>query len=188
MEAGDGMGWTRTATQVVHQGSFLEVHRDQVRRPDGTDGAYEHVTVADGVRVVALDSEGRVMLVEDSFYLQWRRMLHLPGGGTEGHDPHRAALRELEEETGLVAGRLDVLGVIDPLPGITAARTHLFLATKLRQGVMHRDGAEVGMTARWCALHEAVEAVRSGRITEAGSVAALLLAALTVGGARALPS
>ncbi|MFD3523935.1 NUDIX domain-containing protein [Streptomyces sp. NPDC058653] len=152
------------------------MRRDTVRRPDGTAGVYEHVTVFDGVRVVALDTDGQVLLVEDDFYLQRRRMVHLPGGGTDGQDPHRAALRELEEETGLTAARLDTLGVIDPLPGVTSARTHLMLATDLRPGTMRRDGAEIGMTVQWRPLPEAVAAVRTGEITEAGSVTALLLA------------
>ncbi|WP_437054915.1 NUDIX domain-containing protein [Streptomyces sp. enrichment culture] len=139
---------------------------------------YEHVSVGDAVRVVALDTADRTVLVEDAFYLQGRRMLHVPGGGTEGQDPRRAALRELEEETGLVAGRLDPLGVIDPLPGTTRMRTHLMLATDLRPGRMRRDATEAGMTVQWRPLHDAVAAARAGDITEAGSVAALLLAAL----------
>lgn len=165
----------------MHRGPFLAVHRDVVRRPDGTEGVYEHVSVSDGVRVVALDTAGRTLLVEDTFYLQGRRMLHLPGGGTEGQDPRRAALRELEEETGLAAGQLDPLGVIDPLPGTTRARTHLMLATDLQPGRMRRDATEAGMTVQWLPLGDAVSAVRAGDITEAGSVAALLLVALTPG-------
>ncbi|MED7823215.1 NUDIX hydrolase [Streptomyces chiangmaiensis] len=133
----------------------------------------------DAVRVVALDSQGRVVLVEDDFYLQGRRVLHLPGGGSGGQEPKAAALRELEEETGFVVGDLHPLGVIDPLPAATAARTHLFLATDLQSGVVHRDDTEIGMTVHWWKLSEALAAVRSGRITEAGSVTGLLLAAHT---------
>ncbi|MFI6803821.1 NUDIX domain-containing protein [Streptomyces luteogriseus] len=173
------MGWTRTSTEVVHQGPFVALHRDSVLRPDGSVGTYEHVTVDDAVRVVALDGQGQVVLVEDDFYLQQRRVLHLPGGGCGGQDPYSAALRELEEETGLVAGDLRPLGVIDPLPSTTAARTHLFLAADLRPGTVHRDDTEAGMTLQWWKMPDAVEAVRVGRITEAGSVSALLLAERT---------
>ncbi|WP_189879319.1 NUDIX domain-containing protein [Streptomyces bluensis] len=134
------------------------------------------MTVDDAARVVALDGQGQVALVEDDFYLQQRRVLHLPGGGCGGQDPYNAALRELEEETGLVAGQLLPLGVIDPLPSTTSARTHLFLATDLRPGTVQRDDTEVGMTLQWWPIHDAVEAVLAGRITEAGSVSALLLA------------
>ncbi|GHB22450.1 NUDIX domain-containing protein [Streptomyces chryseus] len=145
-------------------------------RPDGVAGKYEHVVVEDGVRVIALDDDGHVVLVEEDFYLQERRILHLPGGGIGGQEPQAAAVRELEEETGLVADETRLLGVIDPLPATTGARTHLFLATGLRPGRTHRDETEIGMTVQRWKLGDAVEAVRAGRITEAGSVVALLLA------------
>ncbi|GHI04263.1 hypothetical protein AQI88_38875 [Streptomyces cellostaticus] len=125
---------------------------------------------------MALDDNGRVVLVEDDFYLQRRRVLHLPGGGCGGQSPQEAALRELEEETGLVAGDVHQLGVIDPMPAVTSARTFLFLATDLRPGLRRRDATEIGMTQQWRQFQDAVEAVRNGEITEAGSVAALLLA------------
>lgn len=161
---------------MVHEGPFISLLRDSVRRPDGSLGTYEHVTVEDGVRIVALDDEGRVVLVEDDFYLQRRRVLHVPGGGCDGQHPRDAAIRELEEETGLIAGNIHPLGAIDPLPAVTAACTHLFLATDLRTGTQRRDDTEAGMTVERRTLAEAVEAVRTGLITEAGSVTALLLA------------
>lgn len=170
------MGWVRAATEVLHEGPFVALHRDAVMHPHGDVGNYEHVVVDDGVRVVAFDDDGHVLLVEDDFYLQQRRLVHLPGGGCGGQDPLAAARRELEEETGLVADEVSPLAVIDPLPATTAARTHLFLARGLRQGTLSRDDSEVGMTVQRRKLSEAVEAVRTGEITEAGSVAALLLA------------
>ncbi|MGW3864709.1 NUDIX domain-containing protein [Streptomyces sp. NPDC005047] len=176
------MGWTRKATEVLHRGPFITLNRDVVIRPDGSEGAYEHITVDDAVRVVAVDERDQIALVEDHFYLQQRRVLHLPGGGVGGQEPGEAALRELEEETGLVARDLRLLGVIDPLPGATAARTYLFLATGLRSGLVQRDDTEIGMTVHWTERAEAVDAVREGRITEAGSVAGLLLAAAAVSG------
>ncbi|MBD0418955.1 NUDIX domain-containing protein [Streptomyces sp. TRM S81-3] len=56
-----------------------------------------------------------------------RRVLHLPGGGTGGRAPEEAALRELDEETGVVAAEVRAPTVIGPLPATTTARTHLFL-------------------------------------------------------------
>lgn len=74
----------------------------------------------------------------------------------------------MEEETGLVANELHLLAVIDPLPGATAAKTHLFLATDLRPGVVHRDDTEIGIAVHWMNLGDAVDAVRTGRIRASG--------------------
>lgn len=171
-------GWRRTASELLHEGPFLRLYRDSVLLPDGSKGAYEHVAVEDSVRVVALDGVGGVILVEDDFYLQGRRVLHLPGGGSNGEDPHEAALRELEEETGFIPDEMDPLGVFEPLAGTTAARVHLFLARGLRLGATNRDAAEIGMTVQRWEMHDAVQAVLSGEITEAGSALALLLAGM----------
>ncbi|WP_416971617.1 NUDIX domain-containing protein [Streptomyces sp. 4F14] len=172
------MGWKKLGSEELHRGRFLSLRRDQVVRPDGSTGTYEHVSVHDTVRVVALDTRGRVLLVEDDFYLQGRRMLHLPGGSTDGQTAAVAGQRELAEETGLVAEHLEHLTTLDPMPGITAARLHLVVATGLTPvaNVVGRDATEIGMTAAWWPTSEAVAAVRAGRITEAGSVAGLLLA------------
>ncbi|MGW2571518.1 NUDIX domain-containing protein [Streptomyces sp. NPDC001537] len=113
------------------------------RSPDGSEGTYDHITVDDGVRIVAINGEGQVALFEEDFYLQTRRVFTFPGGGSRGQEPKVAALRELEEETGFVAGNARPLGVIDPPPAATAARTHLFLATELRSGTVHRDDTEI---------------------------------------------
>lgn len=172
------MGWEKTGREILHRGQYVTLWRDTVVQPDGTPGVYEHIEVSDGVRVVALDERRRVLLVEDDFYLKGSRVLHLPGGGVGGQAPDKAALRELEEETGYTAEHLISLGAIDPLPSTASARTTLFLATDLRQGTVRRDATEIGMTTSWWDFDDAVQAVRSGRITEAGSASALLLAAL----------
>lgn len=171
--------WSRTARRQLTDGRFLRAYQDELLISEGVTGTWEWIDVADAVRVVALDQDGRVALVEDQFYLQQRRMLLVPGGGVERtEDPAEAALRELEEETGWRADTLEPLGVIDQLPTATPARAHLFLARGLQPGVLAREPAEEGMVLSWVPLADAVTAVREGAITEAGSVTALLLAAL----------
>ncbi|MBO0651297.1 NUDIX hydrolase [Streptomyces triculaminicus] len=168
--------WRTVSRRAVYEGQFIRLFRDSLEGPSAPE-VYEHVEVADGVRVVALGQDGRVLLVEDEFYLPGRRMLTLPGGGAEpGEEPLVAARRELEEETGWRADTWQHLSTIHPLPSATAAQTHLFLARGLAPGRLARDTTEAGMTMRSVPVAEAVALVRSGAMTEAGSVTAVLLA------------
>ncbi|WP_354644142.1 NUDIX hydrolase [Kitasatospora camelliae] len=174
--------WTRTNRDVLHSGRFIRLLADTVEGPYAPPFRYEHIEVADAVRVVVLDRDRRILLVEDEFYCTGLRMPHLPGGGVEpGEAPEAAARRELEEETGWRAGRFQALGLVHPLPGSTGAATHLFLATDLRPGRMARDDTEAGMSVHRRPFAEALAMVDAGTVTEAGSVAALLRAARLLG-------
>ncbi|MBZ4318393.1 NUDIX domain-containing protein [Streptomyces huiliensis] len=170
--------WERLGSEVLYRGAHVTLHRDRVVQPDGAEGTYERLTIADGARVVAVDDVGWVALVEDAFAPVGRRLLHVPGGGVAaGEDPEAAAARECEEETGWRPGALRPLGVFHPLPSRTSAVTHLYLGTALRPGTVRRDPTEAGMRVCWMPLDEAVRVAGTGAVTEAGTVVALLMAA-----------
>ncbi|MCD9145081.1 NUDIX domain-containing protein [Streptomyces albireticuli] len=170
-------GWTRLGTEIAHEGPHLTVHRDRVVQPHGAEGTYEHVEMADGARIVMVDGRRRVAFVEDAFYPLGARLLHVPGGAIgKGEDPLDAARRECEEETGWCPRELRHLTAFHPLPSRTAAVVHLYLAMDLFRGTVRRDPTEAGMTLRWLPFEEAVDAVRSGEISEAASVIGVLLA------------
>lgn len=178
--AGGGVieGWTTLSTAIEFTGVRVVVRRDSVRRADQSLGTYEYTEAVDGVRVLALDDRGRIALVEENVYVCGLRLLMCPGGGCEpGEEPLVAARRELAEEAGIRAAAVEPLTTMWRMPAGARTREHLYLATGLTVGEHQRDASEADMDLRWVPLEEAVAMCGDGRITEAGTLAAVLLTA-----------
>ncbi|MGW0552130.1 NUDIX domain-containing protein [Streptomyces altiplanensis] len=170
--------WSTVSSTVQYTGVRVVVRRDSVRRADQSLGTYEYTESVDGVRVVALDDRGRIALVEENVYVCGQRLLMCPGGGCEpGEDPLTAARRELVEEAGIRAAEVGLLTMMWRMPAGARTREHLYLARGLSIGEHQRDASEADMELRWVALEEAVAMCGDGRITEAGTLAAVLLTA-----------
>ncbi|MDR3084180.1 MAG: NUDIX hydrolase [Streptomyces sp.] len=108
----------------------------------------------------------------------WPAAADVPGGRCEpGEDPLAAAQRELAEEAGIRAAEVELLTMMWRMPAGARTREHLYLARGLSVGEHHRDASEADMELRWVALEQAVAMCGDGRITEAGTLAAVLLTA-----------
>ncbi|MEV8529897.1 NUDIX hydrolase [Streptomyces sp. NPDC052000] len=119
-------GWSTVSSTVQYKGVRLVVHRDSVRRTDQSLGAYEYTESADGVRVAALDGQGRIALVEENVYVCGQRLLMCPGGGCEpGETPLAAARRELAEEAGIHAAEVEPLTMMWRMLAGARNREHL---------------------------------------------------------------
>lgn len=128
------------------------------------------------VAVVAVDQQGQVVLVRQYRHPVGRPLDELPAGKLEpGEDPLLAAQRELEEETGLVAGSWREIGDFFTAPGFADERMHLYLALDLRPGQVNPDEDEDLQTFR-LSLRDAARAAAEGRFHDAKTVAGLLLA------------
>ncbi len=168
------------SSRQVYANSWMTVREDAIRRPDGSDGIFGVIDKPTAAVVIPRDGD-RLHLVEQFRYPVGERRWEFPMGTAPERaelDPARLAARELAEETGLVAGRMELLGRLDIAPGMSSQREHVFLATELTAGPPAREHQEQDMRTAWFTVCEFEEMVRDGRIVDAQTLAAYLLLVL----------
>jgi ADP-ribose pyrophosphatase len=170
-------------TRPVYRGKVVDLAVDTVRFPDGSHGELELIrhSGAAAVLPVLSDPQGAdpvILLIRQYRYAAGGPLLEVPAGrpAEPGEDWEVCARRELEEETGLIADRLDYLTSIFTTPGFTDERIHLFLATGLREGRQRLDPDEF-VEPVTLPLSEALESIRDGGIQDAKTICTLLYAA-----------
>jgi len=100
-------------SEQVFRGRLLEVRRDRVRLPDGSEATREFIVHPGAVMVVPLLDDGRLVMERQYRYPLTRVMLEFPAGKLEfGEDPLACAVRELREETGYGAAEWAYAGVL----------------------------------------------------------------------------
>lgn len=165
------------SSRQVYANSWMTVREDAVRRPDGTDGIFGVIDKPTAAVVIPRDGD-RLHLVEQFRYPVGARRWEFPMGTAPERaevDPAQLAARELAEETGLVAGRMELLGRLDIAPGMSSQREHVFLATGLTAGAPDREHQEQDMRTAWFTVAEFEAMVGDGRIVDAQTLAAYLL-------------
>ena len=168
------------SSRQVYANSWMTVREDAIRRPDGSDGIFGVIDKPTAAVVVPLDGD-RLHLVEQFRYPVGARRWEFPMGTAPERaeaDPAELAARELAEETGLVAGRMELLGRLDIAPGMSSQREHVFLATELTAGAPDREHQEQDMRTAWFAIAEFEAMVREGAVVDAQTLAAYLLLVL----------
>ena len=169
----------RLAHRRIYTGRVVHLDVDTVRYPDGSTGEMEMLRHPGAAAVLPFASDPRggdptVLLIRQYRYATSGSLLEIPAGRLEpGEEPAACARRELQEEVGVTAGRLERLTTIWTTPGFTDERIHLYWATDLAAGTQAREPDEfIEVVPK--PLSEVLGMVRTGEICDGKTVVAIL--------------
>ncbi len=163
--------------QTEFEGKIITVQQWKVALPDGREAGREIVLHNGAAAVVPVDKQNRVTLVRQHRVAIDQVTLEIPAGKLDDpqEDPFLCAKRELEEETGLLAGKWQKMAHVVTTPGFCTERIALYLATDLTQAKAHTDPDEFLSLVKM-PLTEAIMLVEKGQIVDAKTCLGLLLA------------
>lgn len=159
---------------MAFKGRHVQVRLDRIVDSEGNITTLEIVEHPGAVCVVPLLENGDVVLVRQYRHATGRRLLEICAGGLNpGEDPLDAARRELEEETGYLAGKLVERARFWTTPGFTTEFMYLYEATDLVKTQTNPDEDEI-IDVEIATQHEALRMIDDGRIQDAKSILGLL--------------
>lgn len=176
MSSAEKNRWTTLSVRNVYENAWIRLEEFQVINPSGGHGIYGKVHFKNiAIGVIPVDDQGNTWLVG-----QWRYPLNqwsweIPeGGGSHDDDPSLSARRELQEETGLIAGKCSLIQHAHLSNSVTDEAGMIFLAEDLTAGEARPEETEADMKVWKLKLSDAINMVLDGAITDSLSVMGLL--------------
>lgn len=168
----------KTGSRRVYSGRVLDLDIDTVSFPDGSTGELEMIRHSGASAVVPVltdaTADPEILLIRQFRHAADGPIWEIPAGRLDpGETPEACAARELTEETGERAGRLDWLASFYTTPGFTDERIHLFVARDLTGGEHRREADEFIESSRF-PLSRALDMIRAGEIVDGKTIVALL--------------
>ncbi len=167
----------RIKRELVHKGAILDMYEDTVRLPNGKEEKWDFVSHRMGAAcVLAVKPDGKLLMVRQYRNALDRETLEVPAGKRDSltEDTSICAARELEEETGYRAGKLEKMLSLKSTVAFCDELIDVYLATELEEvGEQHLDEAE-DIDVESYELKELMDMCYSGKLQDAKTVAAIM--------------
>jgi ADP-ribose diphosphatase len=163
-------------SETLLQGRAFKIRRDYLKTPNGRETSLEIIEHGGSVVLIPIDDDGNLLFVRQYRHAVGKDLLELPAGTRDNDEPfEECAAREIREETGMQAGKLQKVGELYLAPGYSSELMAVFLATGLKDNPLDADDDEF-LEVEKIPLKQAIEMAERGDIPDAKSLAALLLA------------
>jgi ADP-ribose pyrophosphatase len=168
------------SSETIYQGKVFDVLVAEIREDD-VHYKREIVAHKGSAVIVPVYADKSVALVRQYRHAAGDYLLEIPAGTLEkGENPELAARRELEEEIGASAGKIEKLAEFYVSPGFLTEKMHLFLAMDLVETAQNLEADELISIER-IGFEEALEKIRQGEFEDAKTIIGLILAGLKFG-------
>ncbi len=172
-----GKHWETIESKVIFESPFVLLRKDVCRLPSGqTVDDFYVVDVPDGAAIVAITKQNELVLVQQYKHGHDDIVLELPAGNVEpNEDPADTIMRELLEETGYAADKIDFVETLITKPARMSAKTHIFFAKDVvKVAEAQKDDAETIEVVK-VPLAQLPDCIRSRKIRVETSLASILL-------------
>lgn len=161
------------SSETIYNGRIFDIRIDDIR--EGEIEYKREIVVHKGSAVVIpLFDDGTVALVRQYRHAAGDYLLEIPAGTlNEGEDPKNGAIRELEEEIGVTAARMEKLCEFYVSPGFLSEKMHVYLATGLTEVGQKLEPDEL-LTVERCSLDQLNQMIRSGVIQDAKTIVGIM--------------
>lgn len=167
---------TTTASERIYQGKVFDIRIDEIREGD-VEYKREIVVHKGSAVVIPVFDDGTAALVRQYRHAAGKHLLEICAGTlNEGEDPEAGAIRELEEEIGVTAARIEKLTEFYVSPGFLTEKMFVYLATDLTETQQNLEEDEL-LTIERHTFPALLEMIRNGEIEDAKTMVGIMLAA-----------
>ncbi len=167
--------YERIGRELVYKGVIIDYYQDTIKIPNGNIAKWDFIKHKGAAAVVAVKEDGKLLMVRQYRNALDRETLEIPAGGLNDVDEptELAAARELEEETGYTAGKLELILSLRTTVAFCDEKIDVYVATDLKRSKQHLDEDEY-LDVVSCDVDELIQMIYDCRIQDGKTVSAIL--------------
>ena len=166
--------YSRVNRELKHKVAIVEFYSDTMKLPNGKQAEWDYIKHKGAAAIVPVDQDGKILMVRQYRNAIERYTLEIPAGGKNiDEDMETCAIRELEEETGYRAGKVEHLIDLYTTVAFCDEKIGIYYTTELIPSKQNLDEDEFVSIERY-SLDELVEMIFKGQIEDAKTIAAIM--------------